>query len=662
VFLAAAVRSTRQLLPTLCAAALASSCCVSAFAKDQVPDWVRAAASQPKGTYPAKTDAVTLLDDTTYTVGLDGSVVVHHREVTRILRQQGRKYGNPYVWYRGGEKLRFVHLWSIGPDGTEYAVKDNELIERGAGSFELYSDYRGKGGQPPAVDVGAIVAVEYEKQEHRFENDLTWTPGGSIPVVRERMQLNLPPGATYKASWKGKPVTQAVDLEQGRTLWETTNEPALELADTPMAPAPEALSPRLDVFYTSPLPQAMHGEWKDIGEWYEALSSGRNKPDAAITAKAQELVQGKTGFRERTEAIANFVQGDIRYVAIEIGVGGYQPHAAPDTFKARYGDCKDKATLLSAMLNAVGIRSTWVLVDTERGIISSEAPSVRANHMIAAIELPADYTPVGMYSIVTAKSGKRFLIFDPTWEKTPFGHLERELQGSDALLIDGADSQAIHLPILKPEQNTVARTAKFQLEADGSLSGTVLEARNGDIARDRRYLFLQESEKAQQQTLDRSLANDLQAFTVRDLKAEHAGELSQPITVSYSLKADRFAQEMGPLLAVRPRVLGKVDFPVDLKPRTVPYNLGSTRQIKDDYTIALPVGYEVDELPRPVNVDLGFAAYQSESKVEDHAIHYSRTYTVREVTLPADRSADLVKLSRAIAADEQGSAVLKHSR
>src|SRR5256885_1816734 len=83
------------------------------------------------------------------------------------------------------------------------------------------------------------------------------------------------------------------------------------------------------------------------------LAKDRNKPDPAITAKAQELVQGKTGFRDRVDAIASFVQSDIRYVAIEIGIGGNQPHAAADTFKARYGDCKDKATLLSSMLNAV---------------------------------------------------------------------------------------------------------------------------------------------------------------------------------------------------------------------------------------------------------------------------------------------------------------------
>ena len=67
----------------------------------------------------------------------------------------------------------------------------------------------------------------------------------------------------------------------------------------------------------------------------------------------------------------------------------------------------------------------------------------------------------------------------------------------------------------------------------------------------------------------------------------------------------------------------------------------------------------MDEVPPAVRLDLGFAAYQSETKVENNTIHYSRTYTVREIVLPASRYPDVQKLSRVMNADEQGSAVLK---
>ena len=61
----------------------------------------------------------------------------------------------------------------------------------------------------------------------------------------------------------------------------------------------------------------------------------------------------------RLRAPAAFAQRDIRYVAIEIGIGAYQPHAARDVLLNRYGDCKDKVTLLAAMLQEVGIESYY---------------------------------------------------------------------------------------------------------------------------------------------------------------------------------------------------------------------------------------------------------------------------------------------------------------
>ncbi len=117
---------------------------------------------------------------------------------------------------------------------------------------------------------------------------------------------------------------------------------------------------------------------------------------------------------------------------------------------------------------------------------------------------------------------------------------------------------------------------------------------------------------------------------------------------------------MGPLLMIRPRVLGSENLYTDRKKRQdVPIDLNETMQEHDDYTIELPAGYAVDEMPDPIKLDLGFASYESSSTVKDNVLHYTRTYTVREVTLPPDRYPDVQKLSGVIAADEESNAVLK---
>lgn len=135
--------------------------------------------------------------------------------------------------------------------------------------------------------------------------------------------------------------------------------------------------------------------------------------------------------------------------------------------------------------------------------------------------------------------------------------------------------------------------------------------------------------------------------------------LNKDVTTSFTLSADRFGRTMGPLLMVRPRVLGLDGFTLDHKPRRMPIDLEQTMVAKNDFTIEVPAGYVVDEMPEPVKVDVGFAVYESASSLSGTSLHYTPTYTVREVSLPAERYADLQRLETAIDGDEQNHAVFK---
>ena len=117
------------------------------------------------------------------------------------------------------------------------------------------------------------------------------------------------------------------------------------------------------------------------------------------------------------------------------------------------------------MLSTVGIHSDLVMVDNRRGVVDPDAPSIFGNHMIAAIEIPKGYNSPKLHSVVTASNGKRYLIFDPTWENTPFGQIEDNLQGSYGLLVEGPDSQIFQIPVLSPDLNTIHRSGHFAAHA-----------------------------------------------------------------------------------------------------------------------------------------------------------------------------------------------------
>jgi len=632
------------------------------FGSQPVPDWVKAAAQQKLPEFHGNPKAVVLLEETTYTVDQKGQAVEHVRRVVKILRPQGRDYGYPSVWYDKDSKVLSLHVWSIDPAGHEYTVKDSDILDVGAPGEggELYSDDRAKVADPPGRDPGGIIAYEYEKRERPYLAEANWQFQDDLPRMQQRFTVALPVGYTYTTTWARHAKVEGTDLENHSYRWEMKDVPAIDLDHVPMAPNEGALAARMTVHYAGPgLAEPQDGTWQGIGEWYDGLSRDRLVATPDIAAKAAELTAGKTDFYDKAEAIGDFVQQKIRYFVIEMGVGGYQPHAAEDIFRGRYGDCKDKATLLSAMLSSVGIHSALLMVDSERGVIDPDAPSIWGNHMIAAIEIPKGYESPKLHSVVTAKTGKRYLIFDPTWYLTPFGQLEDNLQGSYGVLIEGKESQVIELPVLDPTLNTIRRSGKFELSADGSLKGSVTDLRFGDLAETRRQVFSSEGEKKQTEYMNRVISQDFTGATMSGLKVENVDALNKDLTTTFDLQASHFARFTGPLLMVRPRVLGSYGLDVDRKPRQVKIDLEQTMQGIDEYDIELPQGYVVDELPDPVKIDVGFASYVSSTELHGRVLHYSRTYTVKQVTVPATKYPEVQQLAAAIAADEDSQAILK---
>ena len=640
---------------------LGAFCAAPALAKDTAPDWVLMAAKQPTADIATDAPAVVLLDDTVLTVGADGRAVEHHRHVVKILRVKGRQDGVARVSFDADEKILSMHVWSVGVDGRVYTMKEKEMTDVGfPGSGNLYEDRKMKVAEPPGLDPGAIVAWEYDQRIAPYMHEATWFFQGRIPRLNQSFTLELAPGFHYRSVWAHHTSADAIDLEHDRTRWVLPSTPAIDLERVPLAPAMQSLLGRMTVHFAAGGQNAAPlGSWQEVGTFYDQLARDRMASTPEIAAKAATLTAGKSDFFDKTEAVAEFVQKDIRYFVIEKGIGGRQPHPAADILRNGYGDCKDKSTLLSAMLSSVGIHSLLVLVDSERGFVDPGVPSVLGDHAIAAVEIPADYNSPKMHSVVTTKSGKRYLIVDPTSEKTAFGQVEHNLQGGYALLVEPNTSELVQIPLLDPSLNTIRRTGTLELAPDGTLTGAVVERRFGDTSEFTRYLYAYGDEKQRASYLDSRLGSDFNSFTVSDVKVDNLSALNKDVVQSFHLSAANYSKVMGGLLMVRPRVMGREAMQLDRRTRVVPIDMDETMEHRDEFSIHLPPGYSIDELPDPVKLDVGFASYESSTHMVGDTLRYTRTYTVREVSVPADRYGDLQKLAETIATDEENRAVLK---
>jgi hypothetical protein len=624
------------------------------------PDWVTQAASAPLPEHSSDAKAMVLLEDKLITVQPDGRAVERYRMVVKILRPRGREYAEPVAWFSKDARLLSFHVWSVGADGHQYTMKDSEYREEGAeGGGILYEDERFRIASPPGADPGGIVAYEFERQVRPYMSEETWGFQNPIPTARSVFELDLPPGWSQLAVWFKHDSIQPTEAAPGHFRWEMTNVPEINLADVPLAPSWRALAGRMVVHYSAqPLPQG-DALWAKIGNWYQNLAAPSSEGTSEIAAKSRALASPDADFTGRVQKVATFLQEEIRYVGIEIGIGGWKPHAATDVFRNRYGDCKDKATLLVAMLDAVGIRATWVLVDTHRGFIDPRVPSVDGNHAIAAIEIPKGYDNPLLKAVVTARSGKRYLIFDPTNPYVSIGLLPSYLQGGYGILVAGNDSQVIELPVLEPGSDSTVRAAKFELAVDGTLKGTVTVTQSGASSGRLREFYATNGEKERRARLEDTLRHDFSSFTVGSQSVQHVRDLDQRLSLQYEVTASSFAKAAGPLLLVRPRVIGSDVEPLNDDPRKYPIEFKALGEWKDDFDVRIPAGYTVDELPDPVNLDVGFATYRSDVKVEGDTLRYSREYVLKKLDLAPTEYAELKKFEAVVNTDENRSAVLK---
>ncbi len=634
----------------------------AAFARTEptLPDWVMSAAALNPGKLPSTADAVILYQSELLTVQPDGSAIDRVRTVVKILTPQGRQFAVPTASYNKDTPLESFNVWSISPDGHHFAMKKSEYADEGySDDSMLYVDVRFRTANPPGADPGGMVAWEVVQKVPDYMSEDTWQFQQYLPITKTVFELKLPLGWHHEAVWFRHAAMEPATEPDGTLHWEADDEPGVNLEDVPLAPAGITLASRMVVHYAAqPLPEG-DALWAKIGAWYDKLASAQTDGGAQVKMAALGVATPQEDFMARLDQVSTFMQRNIRYVGVEIGIGGLKPHPADAVLQDRYGDCKDKVTLMIAMLDAVGIHATYVLVDTHRGFVSPHVPSIDGNHAIIAIQIPMGYANPRMQSVVQTKTGQRYLIFDPTNEYVPIGLLPGYLQGGWGLLVDGSESQVIALPVMPTTTDTTTHTANLALAPDGTLSGTVDVTRNGASSWDTRNFYAESTEKQLTAHYSQVLGNDFTAFTLQKATFTQATALTHPFTIAYTFTAPDYARTAGSLLLVRPRVMGSVEQALNDKPRKYPISFDSLGTWKDTVNIALPPGYKVDDLPDAVHLDVGFADYTSQVKTVGNTLVYTREYVQKQLTLPASDYGKLQQLESAIAADESNSAVLK---
>ena len=634
------------------------------------PQWMHTLVNAPLPSHDEKTNAVLLYSEQSVNVQSVEKIKITVRQAYKILRPDGREYGLAVVPFNSpSEKVTGLRGWCIPAQGKDYEVKDKEALEISLPKIdgsELITDVKEKVIKIPASDPGNIVGYEYEIEEKPLLLQDTWYFQGESPLREARYSLQLPAGWEYKAAYLNHPEVKPTQIGSNQWQWTVSDERGIrEEADMPPL---HGVAAKMVVYLFPPGGPGSRGfaNWQEMGQWYGDLTRDRRDATPEIKQKVAELTAGAATPLDKMKALAQFVQHDIRYVAIELGIGGFQPHLAGDVFTHRYGDCKDKATLMAAMLHEIGIDSYYVVINAERGSITPDMPANNGfNHAILAIKLPAGLSNLSLVATMQDSKLGELLFFDPTNELTPFGQIGGHLQENYGLLVAPTGGELVELPRLPVTMNTIRRTGNLTLDATGKLTGNISEMRLGDRASSERWRLLHVTNNADRiKPIETLLAGSLSNFRITKASIQNLQQTDQPFGFTYSFEAVGYAKNAGDLLLVRPRVLGvKAQRIMETtEPRQFPVEFEGPVQDTDTFQITLPDGYTVDDLPPPVDADFGFASYHSKTEVKGNVIGYTRTFEVKDLSVPVSKSADLKKFYRIIASDERSTAVLKAAK
>jgi hypothetical protein len=640
-------------------------CAPHSLAGGDAPQWMHALVNAPLPAYDEKTNAVLLYSETNVTVVSADKITTRVREAYKILRPNGRDHGTVAVDFSSQKKLKSLHGWCIPAQGKDYEVKEKDAVEASssADGGELISDVKYKVLRIPASDPGNIVGYEFEVEEQPFFLQDIWEFQERDPVRESHYSLQLPPGWEYKSSWLNHVEVQPT--QSGGNSWQWTVSDVKGISHEPLMPPYRGVAGQMILsFFTAGSPSLnSNADWNAMGKWYFNLVGARVGVSPEIKAQVASLTVSQNTTLQKMQAIGYFVQHDIRYVAIELGIGGLQPHPAPEVFSHHYGDCKDKATLVRSMLQEIGVESYHVVINARRGSVTKDMPAHNGfNHVITAIKLPDGLSDPSLVATMHHRKLGTLLFFDPTNDLIPFGQLPGYLQANYGLLVTSEGGELIELPQQPSSMNSIQRTAKLTLDPSGMLKGEVKETRLGERASTERWRQRTVTKDTDRiKPIEELLSNSLSSFHITHASLLNLQQTDRPFGFNYSFESPNYAKSAGDLLLVRPRVIGNksLGFLETKEERKFPIELEEPTRDTDTFEITIPAGYVVDDLPPPVDADYTFASYHARTVVTGNVVDYTRTFEIKELSVPVDKAEELKKFYRIIAGDERNTVVLK---
>ncbi len=565
----------------------------------------------------------------------------------RVQSEAGvQRWGQLRFGYNSAsESFEISHVRVIKQDGTVVtagadAVQElSEPIQRIA---PVYTDYREKHVTVPGLRPGDVLECETVTVIHTplapGQFWMNYEFQKNYIVLDEQLEIDVPTARTVKL--KTKPGEEPkITEENGRRIyrWSSSNlvrEDEGKDKDNDVARKKKKKKPE-DELPTVQL--TSFASWEEVGRWYAGLEKDRRVPSTAVRAKADELTKGLSQDIDKIEALYDYTAKNFRYVSLSLGMGRYQPHSADDVLHNQYGDCKDKHTLLAALLEAEGFHASSVMINSARKLDPDVPSPSQFNHVITMVPL-----------------GKEEVWMDTTTEVAPFRLLAYQLRKKQALVIP-PDGGVPHLEET-PADSPIPDTEKLQIDGKvddfGKLDAKIAYEIRGDSEIALRRAFRSVASAQWQQVVGILSSAEGLGKDVSEIKVSDPDATREAFTFSYRVaKANYLDQSKKKQdLKLPLPVLGLASADPDDADSPDPIKLGPPTTRDYHIRLELPSKYSV-RAPLPFSQKKDYGDYEAIYKLEGNVFTAERKLMMATSELPSSRVQDYLAFRRVVASD-----------
>lgn len=536
--------------------------------------------------------------------------------LTDAAAAQSREYEFTYEADSQTVQLRAARVYRS--DG-----RVDEAVESGAGAMSddpdlaIYTSTRSYYVRFPRLEPGDVVELRYRVEDVAPRNAFADYFGevvylqGAEPIDRAEYVLITPKERTFYFNEPRVPGLR-------RTVEERGDQRVFDFVAFDVAPVEqEALQPAW-AEVLGHVNVSTYKSWNDMGRWYWGLVKDQFIPDDEVRRRAEALTNGLKDTPAKVRAIYDYVVQKTRYVGLEFGIHGYKPYRCAEIFARGFGDCKDKATLIVTMLNALGIKAIPVIVRTaNKGDIESAPASLAPfDHMIA-------YVP------------SLDLYLDGTAEYTGSLELPAMDRGAMALQVDEGAVQLVHLPDPPATASIDAHKVDVTVGADGAGQLDWHAAVNGVDASEWRVRF--HADATRKQRVQQMLAAILPGSEVASVESGDLEDVEQQVTMHVRGRIPQFAVSQGDTMTIP---LGRKEHMVrtfaSLATRKLDVRLPAQFTEEDDWTIHLPAGVKVRSLPTAARASGPFGSYDLDVEAVGNVLHAKTTVTLLKTRVTAN--------------------------